>query len=218
MAANQTHLLVLSAVSIGEPINGYQIRRELLSWRVDEWANVNPGSIYNSLSTLTRNGWLTRHDLVDNGREVAVYETNPAGRQVLREWQLEALTTVDIHDRVAFQVSFSTMHLLTHDEVLSALTERRRRLREEVDALRAGPETTDGVVEQAPPHARRAWLLWGALAQAELAWLDETVELIRDHRLPLGADEDWGWQPPPDDPGWQMVRDAERYREMLGRS
>ncbi len=43
MAATETRLLVLGAVSLFEPVNGYQIRRELMSWEVDRWAHINPG-------------------------------------------------------------------------------------------------------------------------------------------------------------------------------
>jgi DNA-binding PadR family transcriptional regulator len=53
-----TRLLVLGVVRIFQPVHGYFVRRELLSWHVDEWASVNPGSIYNALRTLTREGYL----------------------------------------------------------------------------------------------------------------------------------------------------------------
>lgn len=80
MVANETRLLVLGAVSLFEPVNGYQIRRELMSWDVDKWAHINPGSIYSSLTTLTKQGHLHRHDVLDGTREVAVYTTTGAGR------------------------------------------------------------------------------------------------------------------------------------------
>ncbi|MDQ4113433.1 MAG: PadR family transcriptional regulator, partial [Actinomycetota bacterium] len=35
-------MLLLGAVALFEPVNGYQIRRELMSWHVDQWANINP--------------------------------------------------------------------------------------------------------------------------------------------------------------------------------
>jgi DNA-binding PadR family transcriptional regulator len=53
-----TRLLVLGAVRIFQPVHGYDVRRELLSWRVDQWANVAPGSIYNALKTLTKEKFL----------------------------------------------------------------------------------------------------------------------------------------------------------------
>ncbi|MET1059968.1 MAG: hypothetical protein ABWX84_10235 [Nocardioides sp.] len=43
MAANETRMLLLGAVALFEPVNGYQIRRELVSWQIDRWAHVTPG-------------------------------------------------------------------------------------------------------------------------------------------------------------------------------
>ena len=43
MASTSTGMLLLGAVQLFEPVNGYQIRRELVSWRVDEWAHIKPG-------------------------------------------------------------------------------------------------------------------------------------------------------------------------------
>ncbi|MBI2242589.1 MAG: hypothetical protein HYU55_01040 [Nocardioides sp.] len=69
----------------------------------------------------------------------------------------------------------------------------------------------------APPPATRSMLLWLDLAVAELAWLRETIEDIRAGKLPFEMDDDWGWTPPADDPGWQMSTDREKYRALLGR-
>ena len=55
---SSTRLLVLGAVRIFQPVHGYDVRRELLSWRVDKWANVAAGSIYNALKTLTKDKFL----------------------------------------------------------------------------------------------------------------------------------------------------------------
>jgi DNA-binding PadR family transcriptional regulator len=49
-----TRLLLLGAVRIFQPVHGYLLRRELLSWHVEDWGHVNPGSIYSGLRTLTR--------------------------------------------------------------------------------------------------------------------------------------------------------------------
>jgi DNA-binding PadR family transcriptional regulator len=66
-----------------EPVNGYQIRRELMSWEVDRWAHVNLGSIYSCLTTLTKQGLVHRHDVLDGTREVAVHTTSDDGRAEL---------------------------------------------------------------------------------------------------------------------------------------
>lgn len=51
-----TRLLVLGAVRILQPVHGYDVRRELLTWRLEEWTNIKPGSIYSALKTLQRDG------------------------------------------------------------------------------------------------------------------------------------------------------------------
>ncbi len=53
-----TRLLLLGAVRIFQPVHGYLLRRELLSWQVEDWANVKPGSIYSGLRTLVSHGLL----------------------------------------------------------------------------------------------------------------------------------------------------------------
>ena len=51
-------LLILGVVRIFQPVHGYFVRRELVSWHADAWAHINPGSIYNALRTLTRERFL----------------------------------------------------------------------------------------------------------------------------------------------------------------
>ena len=62
-----TRLLVLGAVHILQPAHGYLVMRELSTWKVDEWANLKPGSIYNALRTLTKAGLLSREPREEGG-------------------------------------------------------------------------------------------------------------------------------------------------------
>ncbi|GAA4704748.1 PadR family transcriptional regulator [Nocardioides conyzicola] len=198
-------MLLLGAVALFEPVNGYQIRRELLSWQVDRWAHTNPGSIYHGLTSLTGQGHLRRHDLVDGGREVAVYELTDEGRAELERMLVQALETVNLYETSAFHVAFSMLPLLEHQQVVRSLTARRVELERTVADLAAGKPG------DLPPHARRSVLLWLDLAVAELAWLRETVEEIKRGEL------DAAWEPPADDPGWQMNADRDKYRALLDR-
>lgn len=214
MAVNSTHQLVLHAVELFGPVNGYQIRRELMSWHVDEWAHVNPGSIYHSLGHLTKRGLILRHDLVDAGRAVAVYQITDTGHATLRRWQLHALESVDVEDRVGFQVAFAGLPALSRDEAIPAMERRQRALAELIARFHADARTA----HTPPPHAVRSWDLWLRLAEAEASWLSDTVAALKDGSLPFQYEEGWGWQPDPDDPGHQMTRDRERYRSLLDRS
>ncbi|KRC53009.1 MULTISPECIES: PadR family transcriptional regulator [unclassified Nocardioides] len=209
MAAHDTRMLLLGAVALFEPVNGYQIRRELLSWSVDDWANLQPGSIYNGLATLTRQGRLVRHDLEDGGREVAVYELTESGRAELERLVTAGLEDVGVVDRKGFSAAFGLLPLVPHEHALRSLVRRRVAL-EQLVARLADP----GGPAEAPPHALRGVVLWLDLAVAELAWLRETIELMKSGSLRLDSST---WVPPADDPGWQMNADRERYRTLLGR-
>ena len=45
-------MMILGLVQWMQPVHGYDVRRELLSWSADKWANVQPGSIYHALRKL----------------------------------------------------------------------------------------------------------------------------------------------------------------------
>jgi len=210
MAVHTTRMLLLGAVAMFEPVNGYQIRRELVSWRVDEWANLGPGSIYSGLTTLEKLGQVVRHDVDDDGRPVAVYEITEVGRGELARLLGDGLETVHLFSSVAFHAAFGMLPLLPRDVALRHLEVRLH----EIDRSLVEWDPGDG--DQAPPHAVHGVRLWLDLLAQERTWLVATVE-----RLPSGdfdlAGEPWRWVPPADDPGRQMQGDSERYRRLLGR-
>jgi DNA-binding PadR family transcriptional regulator len=209
MAVHTTRMLLLGAVAMFEPVNGYQIRRELVSWRVDEWANLGPGSIYSGLTTLEKLGQVVRHDLVDDGRTVAVYEITVVGRGELARLLGDGLETVTLFNAVAFHAAFGMLPLLPRDVAIRHLEVRI----EQID--RSVVEWDPGAGDLAPPHAVHGVRHWLALLGEERAWLVGTVERLRAGDFDL-AGEPWRWVPPTDDAGWQMQADRERYRRLLG--
>lgn len=213
MAATQTRLLVLGAVALFEPVNGYQIRRELLSWDVEQWAHINPGSIYSALSTLTRQGHLVRHDLTDSGRRVAVYTLSPAGRSELDRLFGESIESVDPYDSIGLQTALSMSVLVPRPVVLGHLEKRLAALASRRDQMAAESERAAAEATM-PPHVVALVDLWSRLAATQHEWLTETVERVRSGDFAY-AGEPMGWEPPADDPGWQMAGDRERYRTML---
>ncbi|NDK89283.1 PadR family transcriptional regulator [Gordonia desulfuricans] len=212
MRSTSTQMLLLGAVGLFGPVNGYQIRRELLSWQVDRWLNVQPGSIYHALTQLSRSGLLTRHDLRDGSRDVAVYELTATGTRRLHELIAEAVLDVDIFDRTAFQAAFGLLPLIGDEHALELLDERLRRATAELQRHRDDGDPSAN--PYAPPHALRALALFGDLAQAELTWLADVVADLRSGRLRLAST---AWAPPADDPGHQMTADRARYHEMIAR-
>ena len=52
---------MLGAIRIMQPVHGYDVRRELVSWRLEDHANVKPGSIYGAMRTLEKDGCIAVH-------------------------------------------------------------------------------------------------------------------------------------------------------------
>ena len=214
MAATATRLLLLGAVAIFEPVNGYQIRRELTSWQVDRWAHMNPGSIYGGLTTLARQGHLVRHQLVDGGREVSVYELTDSGRTELERLVVRSLETVELYDRSDFMAAFSMLpSVLPGERARQSLVRRRAALEQTVAEFAEVKMRSDAV----PPHVLRGALLWYDVTLAEVGWLREVIDELASGKLAIASGSEFGWSPPADDPGWQMNADRERYRALLGR-
>ena len=205
-------MLLLGAVQLFEPVNGYQIRRELVSWRVDEWAHINPGSIYSGLETLARAGHLDRHPLVEGSRTVTVYTTTQEGRDEFQRLFADAVRTHDRGSARGFTTALSLQPLVDRAVFLGLLEERVVA----IDALIAeGEALASAPAGVLPPHLPPLIGLWQAQAHTERAWLVETIAAVRAGSGAF-AGEDFGWTPPADDPGWDMQADRERYREALG--
>jgi DNA-binding PadR family transcriptional regulator len=182
-----TRLLVLGAVRIFQPAHGYLVRRELLSWQADEWAHLNPGSVYNALRTLTRDGLLEELP-TDGGADGARQGSGPPARAsyrltadgegeflgLLRSalWQLHPFEP----GRLTAAISF--WNALTRAEVLDALGARRAQLEAGLpmlDHLADAARTALGKPDRIQEHFR----LSQSLLRGELDWVEAVTERIR---------------------------------------
>jgi len=218
MSALTTRLLVLGAVRIFGPANGYQLRRELLSWEVERWAHVNPGSIYSMLTTLEKQGAIERHDLeIDDARPVAVYTVTEAGGVEFERLVYESLATVpDSGDALPLRVAMNFGAALTRDRFLDAVAERVRILWTGIDEFdtKLAALVDPPVV---PPHVLSELHLEVALMRAQLDWLIGLQSDVRAGGLVFFDDalHGQGWTPPDDDPGWRMAEERARYQAAI---
>lgn len=219
MSALTTRILVLGVVNIFGPANGYQLRRELLSWEVERWAHLNPGSIYSMLTTLEKQGAIERHDIAldEGGRPVAVYTATDAGAAEFAELLIEAIATVpDSGDALPLRVALNFGPALTRGQFLAAVRQR-------VEVLTMGREIIGQKVEAmrrdrtVPPHVVSELGLEIALVDAQLGWLRGLERDVDGGGLEFTGDphHGQGWQPAPDDPGWRMAEERERYLERI---
>ncbi|MHB1171816.1 MAG: PadR family transcriptional regulator [Lacisediminihabitans sp.] len=221
VSPDTTRMLVLGVTQIFEPANGYQLRRELLSWDVEAWANINPGSIYSMLSTLTKQGMLSRADLVatPGARPVAVYSTTKEGRQELLRLVGNGLTEVDSFDQAGFYTALSIMAtVLTRGEIIGLLEMRQKNLARALSGILATIHALDET-KSAPPHVARLLEFAVTLRTAEQQWLAGFLEALHAGEMAFAGEEGMEqWKPLPNDPAWRMVSEREAYLKELGRN
>ncbi len=175
-----TRLLILGVVRIFQPVHGYFVRRELLSWRADEWANVNPGSIYNALRTLAKEGFLEEvgDEAQSGSRGKTSYRLTPDGEQeymvMLRDafWSLNEYTPDLMYAAIGFMGS------LPREEVVAALGHRVA----QIEALMMGLDYKGRALRESdanPEHTHEIVLLAGARLNGELAWTRELLERVK---------------------------------------
>ena len=172
-------MMILGLVQWMQPVHGYDVRRELLSWSADKWANVQPGSIYHALRKLTEEGLL--HEVATEqvgsrparttygitGKGVAEFEV------ILRNawWNLTGQAD-------PFMAAFSFLPALPRDEAAAALRNRAAQLRVGIEQFRAahGAEWA----QSKPVYVAWLWERSMDMGEAEIRWCERTAKLIED--------------------------------------
>lgn len=192
-------MMILGLVRWMQPVHGYDVRRELLSWSADKWANVQPGSIYHALRKLTEEGLLREVATEQVGGRPArtTYEVTAKG-----EDEFETLLRGQwwhVHQQPdPFLAAFSFLPALPRQEAAAALRNRANLMRATADSTRASLES-DWIRASKPAHVAWMFELWVARAETEAAWCERIAERIDSgvSYLPDGVAEAEGWN------GWQ---------------
>jgi DNA-binding PadR family transcriptional regulator len=163
--------MVLGLVKWLQPVHGYDVRRELMSWEVDRWANIQPGSIYHALRKLTGEGLLAEVATEQVGARPArtTYRMTPAGDRefegLLRKYWWEYKDAID-----PFGAAFSLLPALPRPEAVAALRNRARVLEGWTAQLSEELMTAPDWADKRPVHVMWALELGVARAEVESAW------------------------------------------------
>ena len=184
---------MLGVVRLFQPVHGYDVRRELISWHAEEWANVAPGSIYSALKTLERDGAIAvvGTDKVGERPERTSYEITPRGNaemmELLREtlWQVQA--PVD-----PLVSALSMMWFLERKELIQALEARALKIRGNLAHTRMIAAAVDDV--ETPIHVRAMMQLMDARLEAEIGWSEQFRTDLAAGKYRCKGDP--GWAPP----------------------
>jgi DNA-binding PadR family transcriptional regulator len=170
-------MMILGLVQWMQPVHGYDVRRELLSWNADKWANVQPGSVYHALRKLAEEDLLREVATEQVGARPArtTYEITPKGQAefltLLRNNWWNLATPPD-----PFMAAFSFLPALPRQEAAAALRNRANQLRSGIDQLQAAMATDWSTAK--PTFVNWMWELTIERAEAEIAWCARTAKRI----------------------------------------
>jgi DNA-binding PadR family transcriptional regulator len=190
-----TRMMILGLVQWMQPVHGYDVRRELLSWSADKWANIQPGSIYHALRKLAEEALLREVATEQVGARPArtTYEITEKGtaefQSLLRSNWWSVATPPD-----PFLAAFSLLPSLPRSEAVAALRNRAVQLGAGNQQLQAAMSAD--WAQSKPPFVSWMWELTIERAEAEIRWCERIAERIEsgESYLPPGAvPEPAGW-------------------------
>jgi DNA-binding PadR family transcriptional regulator len=191
-----TRMMILGLVKWMQPVHGYDVRRELLSWNADKWANVQPGSIYHALRKLAEEGLLRAVATEQIGARPArtTYEITAKGSDEF-ETLLRKLWWGLHQPADPFAAAISFLPALPRAEATAALRHRAGLLRAQNDSLRLAMET-DWMRRSKPIHVGWFVELWVARNEAEIDWCERIADRIESgvSYLPDELDRDGAWR------------------------
>jgi DNA-binding PadR family transcriptional regulator len=189
-----TRLLVLGAVRFMQPVHGYEVRRELVSWRLEEHTNVKPGSIYGALRTLEKDGCIAVHDRgsADGRPEKTSYVLTTEGEKEFQLLLRDSWWSVT-PPKEPLLPALSLMMFVSRDELVRALAARMSVLQGELEGLgfmrAAIKDGATGAEGEIPEHVREIMDFLAARTQAELEWSKGFQRRVRDGAYRFAGDD-----------------------------
>lgn len=181
MIVGPTRLLVLGVVrESGGPVHGYDVRRKLLARGATSWANVAPGSIYNALKTLVREGFLEDLGKDRQGArpERTCFRLTETGEEEYRRLVRDTLRDARLpnHPLLAGLAFLPDVPPTELAELLreraAALTAQAADTRTLATDIRTDPQ--DGI----PPHVAESYDLIATLQEGEAAWATALADRV----------------------------------------
>jgi DNA-binding PadR family transcriptional regulator len=179
--------MILGVVSFLQPVHGYDVRRELLSWNAQDWANVQPGSIYHALRKMTDEGLLVEvaTEQVSARPARTTYALTDKGAEEYQDLLRKFWWGYD-HPIDPFMAGFAFVNALPAEEAAAALRNRARTLSGMAEGFRHNLASA-WMRDTKPIHVAWMFELLIARAEAEVAWCIRIADRIEGGDLKIGS-------------------------------
>ena len=189
-----TRLLVLGAVRIMQPVHGYDVRRELVSWNIEESAHIKPGSIYSALKTLAKDGLLEARSDDPDKPERTSYLITGEGEKEFQNLLRGAWWRV-LQPAEPLIPALCLMPFMPRDELVAALQSRLAQLTSSLDearfiraSIQDGATGEDGGI---PEHVREIVDFITARTKAEVGWTRDLVKRLKAGTYTFAGEDGW---------------------------
>jgi DNA-binding PadR family transcriptional regulator len=194
-----TRLLVLGVVRMYGTAHGYQVRRELLTWSADKWANVAPGSIYHALKKMATERLLevASTDAPPAGPDRTAYALTSDGEAEFQLLLAKYLADSDDSAQGSYRLAAAVTFLpaLPRARALSLL---RHRLTQVAGHLATARDVlANGVEWGQPEHVEELYRLWVGAVETQERWLRGLVERLESGKYVMADDEGAEFGAPP---------------------
>lgn len=181
--------MILGVVKIMQPVHGYDVRRELLSWHADKWAKVQPGSIYHALRKLAEEGALREIGQEQvGGRPARIrYEMTAKGDEQFRDL-LSTYLWGQHECEDPFLAAMSFVFEVPREEASAALRNRAKVLRVANEGMHSAFTSGWAVPDNKPAQVRWMMELVIARQKGEIMWCERIADEI-DSGVPYISDE-----------------------------
>jgi DNA-binding PadR family transcriptional regulator len=172
-----TRLLVLGVVRMHGSAHGYQVRRELLTWSADKWANVAPGSIYHALKKMETERLLevASTDEHPGGPDRTAYRLTEEGETEFQLMLAKYLSESDDSAQGSYRLAAAVTFLpaLPRARALSLLRHRLTQVTGQHASMRNLLENSADWEQ--PEHVFELYRMWLKSVEAQEEWLRELV-------------------------------------------
>ena len=175
-----TRMMILGLVRMMQPVHGYDVRRELLSWQADKWANVQPGSIYHALRKLTEEGLLREVEHRARsaaGRRAPATRSPTKGSRRVRDAPARAVVERQADDRSVRRGVLVPAGAAARGGGRRRCATGRRLLPASVESLRASIASA-WISDYKPTHVAWMFELGIARMEGEIAWCERVADLV----------------------------------------
>lgn len=194
---------MLGCVRIFQPVHGYEVRRELKSWRLDDWVNIQSGSVYSALRTLEKDRLIavTSTSARDGRPARTEYEMTLEGdkefQTMLRTawWHVEASTEPLIP-------ALCLSPFMNRSELAAALKSRISQIESQIEEFRFKRalirDGATGAHGDTPEHVREIFDFVGTRLLAEAEWARTFERRLRGGEYTFSDEAAGAWSRPVD--------------------